>query len=248
MNTTKRLYDNCEIYSPDDILLGHCNFDKFNWYLRKGLADLINEKSLRLKFIPTEWNHYTPNLIKKENICVNCNTGEELTKHHVIPRCYIKYFPIEIKSNNSHDVVLLCGDCHAEYEQEATLLKRELGRKYGAPLDAKREHVHLFKAYSCLTKLMNYQNNHNWNKSKMILNMMYTIETCYPEVTYTDEDLKHLRKKVAELKKIDHGKLVMDNITDLQEFAEMWRSHFIDTMNPAFMPEGWSVETDIYNK
>jgi hypothetical protein len=97
MNTTKKLYDNCEIYSPDDKLLGHCNYDKFNWYLKKGLADLIEEKKLRLKFIPKDWKDYPPSLVKKENICVNCRTTEDLTKHHVIPRCYIKHFPLDIK-------------------------------------------------------------------------------------------------------------------------------------------------------
>lgn len=246
MNTTKKLYDNCEIYSPDDKLLGHCNLDKFTWYLKKDLGELIGDKKLRLKFIPKDWKDYAPSLIKKENICVNCKTDEDLTKHHIIPRCYIKYFPLEIKSNNSHDVVLLCGDCHAEYEQEATLVKRELAEKYDAPLDVKKEHVQLFKAYSCLSQLMNHQHNHNWEQNQMILNMMYTVECYYPEATYTDEDLKHLREQVVKIKKISHGKLVMQHITDYQEFAEMWRLHFIETMEPAFMPDGWDYKTNIY--
>jgi len=246
MNTTKKLYDNCEIYGPNDKLLGHCNFDKFDWYLKRGLADLISEKKLKLKFLPKDWSDYPPNLVKRENICVNCRTKQNLTKHHIIPRCYIKHFPLEIKSNNSHDVVLLCDDCHSSYEQEATLVKKELAEKYDAPLDVKREHVQLFKAYSCLTQLMILQRNDDWEQSQMILNMMHTVESYYPEVMYTDNDVKHLREKVAKVKKVSHGKLVMDHITDYQEFAEMWRLHFIETMEPAFMPESWDYKTNIY--
>lgn len=246
MNSTKKLYDNCEIYSPDDELLGHCNFDKFNWYLKKGLAVKFGEKKIRLKFLPEGWIHYKPSLLKKENKCVNCGTNEDLTKHHVIPKCYIKYFPIEIKSNNSHDVVLLCGECHASYEAEATIVKRELAVKYNAPLDMKREHVRMFKAYSCLTQLMNYQNTRKWDQNQMILNMMYTVESYMPEVTYTDEEVKGLREKVAKIKSMNHGKLVMNNIKDYQEFAEMWRLHFIETMEPPFLPDGWDYKTNIY--
>ena len=246
MNSTKNLYDNCEIYSPDNNLLGHCNFDKFNWYLKRDLAIKVSEKRLKLKFVPKDWKNYAPNLVKKENICVNCRTSDELTKHHVIPKCYIKYFPLEIKSNNSHDVVLLCGDCHAAYEDEAILIKRELAIKYNAPLDIKKEHVRMFKAYSCLTQLMNHQKTPVWEQSQMILNMMYTVETYMPDATYTDDELQTLRKKVAKVKSVNHGKLVMDHIDDYQEFAEMWRLHFLETMEPSFMPIGWDYKTNIY--
>jgi len=246
MNITKKLYDNCEIYSPDDRLLGHCNFDKFNWYIKKNLAFKLGHKKLKLKFVPKDWADYAPNLIKKENICVNCRTDEDLTKHHIIPKCYIKHFPLKIKSNNSHDVVLLCGDCHADYEQEATIIKKELGEKYNAPLDTKKEHVQLFKAYSCLLQLMNFQKTPEWDKNQMILNMMYTVETFMPNVTYSNEDVKELRAKVAKIKSVNHGKLVMKYITDYQEFAEMWRLHFIETVDPTFMPDGWDYKTNIY--
>jgi len=246
MNTTKNLYDNCEIYSPDDNLLGHCNFDKFNWYLKRNLAIKISEKQLKLKFVPKDWESYAPNLVKKENICVNCRTKDELTKHHVVPKCYIKYFPLEIKSNNSHDVVLLCSDCHAEYEDIAILLKKDLAIKYNAPLDIKKEHVRLFKAYSCLMQLLNYQETVDWNKSQMIINMMYTVESYDPDIIYNDESLHELRAKVAKVKSTNHGKMVMKHIDDIQEFAEMWRLHFLETMEPAFMPIGWDYKTNIY--
>lgn len=246
MNSLKKVYDNCEIYSIENELLGYCNKSRLKWYLKKDLAVSIGEDKIRLKFTPKGSNIHLPNLIKKDNLCVNCGTREDLTKHHVIPKCYIKFFPLEIKSNNSHDVVPLCVDCHADYEIEATKIKNKLAEKYSAPLDIKREYTKLFKAYSCLTKLMMYQNNESWIESQMILNMMYTVETYYPEVSYTDHDLKQLRIKVSKVKKITHGKLIMEHITDLQEFAELWRNHFIETMNPIFMPEGWSITNKIY--
>ena len=52
--TTKRPYDNCEIYSPDDKLLGFCSQSKFDWYLSKNLAEKISDGKLKLKFEPKQ--------------------------------------------------------------------------------------------------------------------------------------------------------------------------------------------------
>lgn len=249
MNSTTKLYDNLEILCPDGNLLGHCNVDKFKWYIKRDLAVQLSEKTLQLKFIPKEWDGKVPNnLTEKKNICVNCGTKEELTKHHVIPRVYIKYFPLEIKSNNSHDVVLLCADCHSDYELEATKLKKELAIKYDAPLNVQKKDSALTKAYSCLVHLLNYQHRQEWKQTNLILNMMFTVNKYLPDAKFNDDDLHLLRNRVAEINRISHGKKVLDQITDYQEFVEMWRNHFIDTMDPQFMPNGWDIKTNIYTK
>ena len=242
---SKPLYDNCALYSQDDIILGYCNLEKYNWYINRGLGEEIGYKKLRLNYTPKNWEEYAPNMIKKKNICVNCGTTEDLTRHHIIPKCYIKYFPLEIKTHNSHDVALMCRDCHAEYEEHAVVIKRKYGEMYNAPLDFKRYHVNLFKAYSCLMQLLHYERSEKWKENRMILNMMYTVESYMPETNYSQEDLKKLRNDIVEVKKQNHGKNVMKNITDYQSFAEMWRNHFIETMEPAFMPEGWDIKTKL---
>lgn len=37
------------------------------------------------------------------------------------------------------------------------------------------------------------------------------------------------------------GKIIVDNLTDI-EFERMWRNHFVKSMNPKFLPTGWSTE------
>ena len=53
----------------------------------------------------------------------------ELTKHHIVPYMYSKWLPIEYKSHNSHDIVLLTRDEHYRYEIEATKLKNLIAKK-----------------------------------------------------------------------------------------------------------------------
>jgi hypothetical protein len=42
--------------------------------------------------------------------------------------------------------------------------------------------------------------------------------------------------------KIDPYKDLIDKVGDYDVFVKLWRQHFIDTMEPKFMPTGWSVD------
>ena len=49
----------------------------------------------------------------------------------------------------------------------------------------------------------------------------------------------------------DHGYHVvqkLDTEEKIEEFVKLWRNHFIDTMHPQFMPNGWSVDFRIKTK
>lgn len=48
----------------------------------------------------------------------------------VVPACYRKCFPVQQKSHRSHDVVLLCFECHEVAQKSAEDVKREIAR-YG---------------------------------------------------------------------------------------------------------------------
>eukprot|EP00397_Hematodinium_sp_SG-2012_P011931 GEMP01012083.1.p1 GENE.GEMP01012083.1~~GEMP01012083.1.p1 ORF type:complete len:508 (+),score=105.59 GEMP01012083.1:52-1575(+) len=54
----REVYGNCELTAPDGTLLAKCDERKLRWYLRKGLAELIGEKSIRLRFEPEGMKHY----------------------------------------------------------------------------------------------------------------------------------------------------------------------------------------------
>jgi len=49
----------------------------------------------------------------------------------------------------------------------------------------------------------------------------------------------------------DHGYHVvqkLDTEEKIMEFVKLWRKHFIDTMQPQYMPYGWSVDFRIKTK
>ena len=56
----------------------------------------------------------------------------------VVPDCYRKSFPIEMKSHRSHDIVLLCIDCHMLAHTAADRLRRAYAERFDAPLQPRR--------------------------------------------------------------------------------------------------------------
>lgn len=101
-----------------------CQQKKVNNYLKKGLLKWIDDDTLQ----------YTTDLIEKKLLevydgqpdsaflhemhysCVVCNSNNSLTKHHVVPRKDLKYYPLEIK-NFLNNLLTVCKDCHVCYEQ-----------------------------------------------------------------------------------------------------------------------------------
>lgn len=50
----------------------------------------------------------------RQNRCVGCGEEGHFLRYKVVPSCYRRHFPVHMKSHRSHDVVLLCLDCHHE--------------------------------------------------------------------------------------------------------------------------------------
>lgn len=118
--TTNVLYDNCRALSPEGLHMFYCTKKLARSYIKKGLAEVLCEEPLvfRLKFIPK--GPGSPALPPRPNRCECCKTEDNLTRHHVVPYEYRKWFPLELKSHRSHDyVVPLCRKCHDEYEAHA---------------------------------------------------------------------------------------------------------------------------------
>ena len=104
------------MFSPDGILMFRCDYKKANWYLKRNLGEVISQYPLKvkLKFKPRGLGNHNKSfgLTEMSNECVICGASEYLTRHHVVPYCYRRYFPTSIKSHNFHDVLSLCVKCH----------------------------------------------------------------------------------------------------------------------------------------
>lgn len=240
---SKNLYGNHKVYSPGDIFMFRCSFDRINWYLKRDLAEIINVDGngvydVRFKFKPKGLGNNGDefHLSEKEPVCVVCGEKDpsKLTKHHIIPYMFRKFLPDELKNYNSYDVVIICDDHHGEYERHATDLKEVIFQEYGV-----RHHTKDYKRLQKLSKtLLNYKNR--IPKSRI------------EEIKCEIEEISGLRfnkiKKSQLLEwseDVNIGEAVVRKIDDYQEFFERWRQHFLDYAKPKFMNEHWIVDKKI---
>ncbi|CAM8995710.1 unnamed protein product [Rhodiola kirilowii] len=133
------VYHNCRIYANDGRLLCFCDRRKLEWYLRRDLAELIEENppGIRLKFEPKGRPEDEDNdfyIQTKKNMCVGCGEQNHYLRYRVIPSCYRIHFPEHLKSHRSHDIVLLCVDCHEIAHAAAEKYKRRIAAELDIPL------------------------------------------------------------------------------------------------------------------
>lgn len=237
-------YENYEVRHPDGFTMFFCNKKKIDWYLSRDLAEKIDDNTIRLKIVPKGvGNVNDPYFMQSfKNICVVCGSIEHLTRHHIVPKWYRKHFPEEVKSHRAYDVMPLCTFCHAKYEDCAHELKLKLAEKYDAPFHG------IGMAYdSAMAHARGYANVILKFKHQIPAERMQKIEEevkNYLGREPTEEDLHRLMqlKPIDYSKHIQHAQLVMAKVTDLDEFVQMWRRHFVETMSPKFMPQHWVVD------
>lgn len=222
-----------------------CHEKKVNWYLNRGLAVQVQADPLtvRLTFEPNGPGHAGDPLYLQEwqNRCVRCGSDQELMRHHVVPICYRRYFPVKQKSHSAMDVVLLCRDCHEEYEVQADLLKKEVAAEFGLPAhpNAPSGDVQLCRVIKFARTLTGrHRENIPSTRREEMLNV---IRDYYG--TGSEEELlaRALKERVSEL--FDGtdsvGKIVVERTADLCAFAIRWRRHFLATLQPRHMPLYW---------
>ncbi|KAK8516768.1 hypothetical protein V6N13_080868 [Hibiscus sabdariffa] len=137
------VYHNCRIYANDGRLLCYCDRRKLEWYLRRDLAKLVDDDppAIMLLFEPKGRPEDEDNdfyIQSKKNICVGCGEGNHYLRYRVIPSCYRVHFPEHLKSHRSHDIVLLCVDCHEVAHAAAEKYKRRIAGEFGIPLYVRR--------------------------------------------------------------------------------------------------------------
>jgi len=255
-----KLYGNNKVFAPSGELMFLGSKKKINWYLKNNLADVIEVEGknthIKLNFVPKDIGHSKNGLdpyylAKKLNICVvsGSSDGTYLTKHHIIPYCFRKWFPEEYKSRSSHDIVLITRDLHHQYENKyADDFKNEIGIEYGVGSLKDCGKINAAKSFNkgLAHTIINQHKNMPMDK---LLNMMIRFETntnIKPTIwNLKDYIISYNIEANKNRKTNDWGKFVVEKITDLQEFSEIWRQHFIDSMSPKHMPDGWRINRGI---
>ena len=241
------IFDNCIIQAPDGVNLSRCGLKKVRWYLKYGLADIGSENptTIRLKFEPSGRCGLEDPLLMdgKPNVCVVCGTPDDLTRHHIIPYCFIKYMNIEYKVDIIRDIFPCCTTCHNEYEKKSHEKKLELADRFGVPFeginkDAMRRASKATGAAVALAR--------NWDKIPQPRKgeLCEVVEDFLGKKDVTLEEITEVAKyKISDIAGyICFPKYVAERVTDYSEFAREWREHFVEMMNPQFMPDAWKTD------
>jgi len=206
----------------------------------------------------------------RENRCVVSGIETGLQLHHIVPYCYRTYFPDVYKSKNHHDVVLINFSYHSDYERSASIYKneiaeaygvktidqlnieytdhlREIGKKYGTAISSIHSLLRCYNKLSLGDKISRLNFISESTEIPYEILSKYNPIQLYKMLLY----LRNLHKKeLREFKKdnrmlYDHGYHLMqklDTEEKIEAFVKAWRRHFIDTMQPKYMPIGWSID------
>jgi len=239
------LYGNHRMHHPDGSFLFFCNNKKIYSYLRRNLATIVGVNDFggidaKFTFIPKASSEpHEIDKYPKANICVVSGVDYRLTSHHVIPEMFFKHYPYELKRYNSHDIVLLNRDKHYDYEiNYARPFTDELANEYGIlnMRDWYEQHKESIKPNKIAHLLL--------KNTKLPVERKTSYELEFTELTScepTPENLKYYQG-LGVKQDIKYGQYFIEHVTDLNEFSQLWRQHFVDTMNPQFLPKGWTVK------
>lgn len=208
------------------------NLKKANWYIERELADWVVEgQSFQLKFEPEGYGshekakHFT---VAIPNLCVVCNSDTNLNKHHVVPHAIKKHFPVELKGHNSYDLLPICSYHHSFYETHANIRKMILLAKYGIP---------------------NANMLYDPSNSRIRRAQGTLIRHEKGEVTVPPARLAVLQELAAQPlvpgTEFEPFKALVNATMAEGTFLEHivgWCKHFIEIMEPKFLPESWDID------
>ncbi|XP_063187397.1 exonuclease 3'-5' domain-containing protein 2 isoform X2 [Chroicocephalus ridibundus] len=249
------LYDNCFLHAPDGQPLCTCDRKKAQWYLDKGIGELVSTEPfvVKLRFEPSgrpesQVDYY---LTVKENLCVVCGKRESYIRKNIVPHEYRRHFPIQMKDHNSHDVLLLCTSCHAISNYYDNHLKQQLAEEFGAPIGSE-EGVRLLEdplrrqVRSGARALLNADSLPDPRRAELLQSIkdFFNTEAVTPEMLQEAADLE---TRICNESYVPHGLKVVQcfakgGLRSLMQLERRWRQHFLDNMQPKHLPEQWSVD------
>lgn len=255
------IYHNHSVLHPNGSLMFNCSEQRYQWYLRKGLAKVVSDDPpvIQLTFTPKGPGPQHPFYTSyKKNCCVVCGSEEKLTKHHIVPVCFRRHLPDRLKKFSSHDVLPLCKKCHQTYETIANRKKDDIAEAFGINRHNPKQVVYLgnVEAFKFANALAKHGDTIPAERKEYMLKV---IREEFPNIDPTPEKLKELGSLRRNRRIMDGedyykrctksplGEAVMAKIDDVDAFMREWRQHFVDTMQPQFLPTGWEVNYNFPN-
>ena len=163
--------------------------------------------------------------------CAVCGVKRKLTRHHLIPQCYLKAIKAGSNPDIPSEIIKICAPCHQSYEDTVPSFRKSLEREHGivrTKQDIALQTINNLVVYRC-SLLTDEQLDENMEFLRTAFGSHLTMEDI-PEIW---------KKRVATIKrkKQTNNERMVYNVDSYQDFARRWRAHFIVTMNPKFMPD-----------
>lgn len=244
--TESPIYDNCLALDIKGNTLFRCDAKKMRWYLSRNLAEKISDDppQIRLLFETAGPGHIGDPffLEKRQNKCVVCGTDRDLTRHHILPHCYRRFFPRNLDRFGTYDVMALCTEHHHDYEQIANDLRKDLAESFTAPVNGVggRACVETGRAVRSAWAIIRHQDQMPTAK---LAEHWQRVKDFFGSMPSNDELFRLTKENRTTVK--THAEMVVEQLTDLDsinDFVIRWRKHFIETMKPKFLPDHWSID------
>lgn len=291
MNTP--MYDNIFMLDANRELMCTISKKKARWYLKKGIAEWSTfrngegangpennateeeVKCIRLLFEHNgaESKKESPDTLylrsQKQNVCVCCGDDGHHIRHYIVPYSYRTLLPDKYKSHMSHDIVILCPDCHLDCEKHSKgrmkAMERDLRMEMGEDAYVRPviDDPILGHIRSCAIALVKWRETMPDEKVERYENVVreYLVSICKKEEqrdallsgkeTLAKSQLQRacaVKYRVKNPNFIPGNEVVVQSLKDpksVEEFIIDWRKHFIATVNPQHMPTGWRVDNPV---
>jgi len=259
----KEVYGNWTMLSPSGEEMCKCAKKKADWYLSRNLATLVEskEKTFRLIFQPAGNGNAGDEyyLGKRDSKCVVCGIEENLTRHHVVPYAYRKNFSLKYKSHSSHDIIVICDECHVQYHTDfGNKLIHEIDEEMFVTSESSQIKASKTPAFTLMRMGLSSANTlvrHRekipperqeilWERIEAYFGYRPTIEVLIPLVSEWSQEREeqpvNFTRGCQVAKKIEEA-----GQQSVEAFSQRWRQHFVDSMMPKFLPVGWRVDKEL---
>lgn len=254
------LYGNISLLDPSGLLMCKVSGRKKDWYLSRNLAVLEGDDAIRLLFTPNGPGHAGNDLymVEKQNRCAACGAkgadaeggeGASLLRHFVVPACYRKHLPSVYKNHCPFDILLVCWPCKERANRASDTLKEQLASEHGAPIDGVGGVTHADLRASkaarvlkrCPSGIPPDRRAGLERPVRELLGVPEGVPLQAQDLETADAAGRRSDDRAFEA----HGKLVLEAVgEEWPALVLRWRRHFVATMEPGFLPEGWNAEQD----
>lgn len=258
----KLIYENYIMCNKMGKIIGLCGKKKFQWYIKMGLAEIIDDKKLQINFdhvtesalkikpnkdslIESQKKPEIPELTEtpeipepkaRENKCSGCGTLHNLLKFRVIPYTFKRYLPKEYKSHNPFDILPLCNECECYAKKMTEKFKKLLETEYNISpnhfIDQKKA-----KIKSMAKKILNCKKKLNISTSEAMIKLTELLGHLPTESELNDISNDNINIIYEEAEN-EYEYIVRKVIKNGQiyEFIQRWKQNFIENVDPLEVP------------